>query len=261
VWLFGGGAARATLQDYVMTGVADVFNQREGELVQGRFMYDFAKWQSEITVARKAQEEALMWNMHGPGSPNADSRSRGWAGAPDYSRLSTLLLSNGKPGLARRTSTVDDPVPPFRTTSSYFLSQFDGEALTAGNFIIEDINGAEPGGEISTLDTLYIAQGVFFQGRPQMTYYHGLDSPELDHGRAKLVFSGFPLWHFRRAHQIALADFVLQDIWGLTRQNVPRDPSFGARAVTPTAARGAAPTASRVPVTANRPVRTAGAKR
>jgi hypothetical protein len=244
-----------------MTGAADVFNQREGELVQGRFMYDFAKWQSEITVARKAQEEALMWNMHGPGTPNADSPSRGWAGAPDYSRLATLLLSNGKPGLARRTSTVDDPVPPFRTTSSYFLSQFDGEALTAGNFIIEDINGPEPGGGISTLDTLYIAQGVFLHGRPQMTYYHGLDSPETGHDRAKLVFSGFPLWYFRRAHQIALADFVLQDIWGVTRENVPRDPLYGARAVMPAVARRTVPAASRVPETSSSPVRTTRAKR
>lgn len=267
VWLFGGGAARATLQDYVkISGSADVFNARDLELLPGRFMYDFAHWQSEITVNRPAQEEALMWNMFdspgAPATPNAASPSRGWAGAPDYSKLSTLLLSNGMPGLARKTSTIDDPVPPFRTTSSYFLTQFQGEALTVGNFIIEDLNGADtPGGLASTLDTLYFASGGFFQGRPQMTYYHGLDAPAHDSNLSKFVFSGFPLWYFRRAHQITLADFVLQDIWGLQREPLPRGPLYGARAAAPTAMRITAPTASRVAASPSRPLRTPGVNR
>jgi len=174
-------------------------------------------------------------------------------GAPDYSKLAALHLSNGLPGLARRSSSVDDPIPPFRSATSYLQSSFRGEALTAGNFILEDINGRDPGGEVSTLDTLYMAQGGLFQGRPQMTYYHGLDNPETGHTYSKLVFSGFPLWYFRRAHQIALTDFVLQDIWGLVRADVPRDPLHGTGAF--------APTASRATPTPGRPVRTARTSR
>jgi hypothetical protein len=43
---------------------------------------------------------------------------------------------------------------------------------------------------------------------PVMTYYHGLQSPEM-------VFCGFPLWYFQRAQVIKLADFVLQEIFKL----------------------------------------------
>jgi hypothetical protein len=48
-----------------------------------------------------------------------------------------------------------------------------------------------------------------------MTLYHGGENPTF-------VFSGFPVWYFQRAQAIPLVDFVLQRIWGLSRQPVPR---------------------------------------
>jgi hypothetical protein len=48
-----------------------------------------------------------------------------------------------------------------------------------------------------------------------MTYYRGLEC-------GPVMFSGFPIWYFQRAQAIQLVDFVLQQVWGLTRQPVPR---------------------------------------
>jgi len=36
------------------------------------------------------------------------------------------------------------------------------------------------------------------------------------------VFTGFQLWYWRRPDQIRIVDWVLQTVWGLPRQNVPR---------------------------------------
>jgi hypothetical protein len=47
-----------------------------------------------------------------------------------------------------------------------------------------------------------------------MTYYHGSEG-------GPVVFSGFPIWFFQRSQCQALADFVLQDIWGLSRSSAP----------------------------------------
>ena len=44
-----------------------------------------------------------------------------------------------------------------------------------------------------------------------MTYYHGFES-------GSVVFSGFPIWYFQRSQSMKLADFVLQDIWRLRRE-------------------------------------------
>jgi hypothetical protein len=68
---------------------------------------------------------------------------------------------------------------------------------------------------------------------PTMTYYHGLEAN-------RFVFSGFAPWDFHRDDAIALTDFVLQDIWGLSRQPVDR----GSPGATATGARPA--TAKRV---------------
>ena len=69
----------------------------------------------------------------------------------------------------------------------------------------------------SVLDTLYESQGgPLGAGKPLMTLWHGGD------GSQKHVFSGFQLWYWRREQQIAIADWVLQTVWGIPRQNVPR---------------------------------------
>ena len=43
-----------------------------------------------------------------------------------------------------------------------------------------------------------------------MTYYHGNQANQF-------VFTGFAFWNYVRSDAIGLVDFVLQDIWGLTR--------------------------------------------
>jgi hypothetical protein len=53
---------------------------------------------------------------------------------------------------------------------------------------------------------------------PTMTYYHGSQARQF-------VFSGFAPWSFAREDCIALVDFVLQDLWGMTRLPVDRSPS------------------------------------
>jgi hypothetical protein len=75
--------------------------------------------------------------------------------------------------------------------------------------------------EQSVVDTIYAInggagnlhpQGSTFQ-RPLMTYYHGANAD-------RSVFSGFGVWDVARADAQVLADFVLQQIWGLTRTTV-----------------------------------------
>jgi len=70
--------------------------------------------------------------------------------------------------------------------------------------------------QVSVLDTLYESVGgQMGASRPVMTLYHGPSGQ-------RQVFSGFPLWYWRRDEQIAIADFVLQKVWGIPRQPVPR---------------------------------------
>jgi hypothetical protein len=71
-----------------------------------------------------------------------------------------------------------------------------------------------------------------------MTYYHGREN-------APLVFSGTSLWDFRRQDCVALVDFVLGRLWGLSKSTL-----YAPRAVAPSLARrGAVPT----PQTLQRP--------
>ena len=79
------------------------------------------------------------------------------------------------------------------------------------------VEGMEKNLVESVLDTLYESQGgPLGVGKPLMTLWHGGD------GSQKHVFSGFQLWYWRREQQIAIADWVLQTVWGIPRQNVPR---------------------------------------
>jgi len=263
-WLFGGGAATATLIEWD-AGTKNEYIDRENELVSGRFMFDYAHWRTKIETQNQVQSAVLNWNHP---RFHSTSPSRGWDGAPDYSKL----LASAQYLTARQRGLVDDDPPPLRRPESlWYAFQFDSELLTNPNFIIEDLNGDEPGGVISTLDTVYVTlEGA--QDRPIMTLYHGIDfqkmhflssfpdtgSPPPVFEPARFVFSGFPLWFFSRPQQIALVDFVLQDIWGLTREPLPRDPaSYRLRAA------NAAP--SRIPQRlapqAARPLRTPGARR
>jgi len=131
----------------------------------------------------------------------------GWPGAPDYSLL--------PPELAER-SVLTDPLPPLRANLSWPAS-YGAEYLTKPNSIIElDPPDPNVGQEHSALDTLYeTVGGQAGSGHPVMTLYHGREAD-------RFVFSGFPIWYFSRTQSIPLVDFVLQNIWGLTRRPVPR---------------------------------------
>jgi erythromycin esterase-like protein len=69
-----------------------------------------------------------------------------------------------------------------------------------------------------------------------MTWYHGVESPEL-------VFSGFPIWSWRRSDCQQLVDFVLQQIWHMEKHTGPATPFARRGAV---ASSRAAPAAGRV---------------
>ena len=112
------------------------------------------------------------------------------------------------------------------------------------NAIIEDVDpNPNVVREIPVLDTLMYLQGGNLKNTPDpqtglplnqnatMTYYHGALTPPV-------VFSGFNIWSFNRNDIIQLVDFVMQQIWGLPRQNVARGPSI------PSAARPSASTST-----------------
>lgn len=196
LWLMGGGAAYASLRDFSLLGHPNnVFSSTNGELSPGRFMSSHAHWRSEATTYRSAQAR------------RSARAVGGWPGAPDYSALPATLLPK---------SASTDPLPPLRTAGQFYSSLFYSEYLTRPNTILERVPGSFPDSFASALDTLYeTVGGQSGTGYPIMTVYHGTE-------KSQVVFSGFPLWYFRRAQGIELTDFVLQRLWGMTRRPVPR---------------------------------------
>ena len=196
LWLTGGGAALASLRAYdAPRSPSNVYSSTLGELSQGRLMYDSAHWRSEITILNSAR------------AARSSRAVGGWPGAPDYTQLPTELIEK---------TPETDPLPPLRANSVY-LSNYPAEHLTKPNDIVE-LDNPDPniGHIIATLDTIYETQGGNAgTGRPVMTLYHGRDN-------ATFVFSGFPPWYFQRAQLIQLVDFVLQNVWGLSRKPVAR---------------------------------------
>jgi hypothetical protein len=159
----------------------------------GRLMYDLPHWRSEIALKH-------------PAGAVINSRLRAsWPGAPDYSRLRVRLDPH-----------TADPLPPLRNSPQFYVTSYAGEVLTQINDILENVSTDPDRDSLgSVLDTLYWATGGDSGYRPIMTYYHGRET-------GPVVFSGFPLWYFQRSHAIELGDFVLQNIWRLPREPLPR---------------------------------------
>jgi hypothetical protein len=195
LWVMGGGVATATQIDWeAKLSSRSVYSAALGELTPARFMWAFPHWQSEITEDRTSR--AVL-------SPRAVG---GWPGAPDYSLL--------PPQLEEKSADTDLMAPNRSNPSDFYRTICIAEFLTKPNAILE--RDPLTGETVSTLDTLYETQGgAAGNGRPVMTLYHGPGSPGV-------VFSGFPVWYFRRPHGIAMIDWVLQTYWGLTRAPVPR---------------------------------------
>jgi hypothetical protein len=209
LWLSGGGAAYATLVYWgVRNTPFNTWSHANGELVAGRFMYDFPHWRSEVTSVNRGTQ--ALFNSPVSGDPTS-APGRGWPGQPDYTKLEVAA-----PVLRGRTCATDPP-PPLRICNSFYLvSSFQAEYLSQPNAILEDTD-PRPNHEAlqSTLDSLYVVTGgTSTPGTPIMTYYHGSEG-------GPVVFSGFPVWFFQRAQCQALVDFVLQDIWGLSRSSPP----------------------------------------
>ena len=218
VWLMGGGAGTVTIPvpDDARNNTPNgpVFDNSLGELVVGRLMYDGAHWQSGfanqralVTIDRSPRADeiaAAPWS-------HPDRWGSGEVHAPDYRKL---------PPEMRPLSPDLDPVPPTRPplTTLYYPTSFPVEYLMVPNVVTEDVDPSLTGVRIaSTLDTLYDARSVVLirSPAPIMTWYHGAEAN-------RFVFTGFAPWSFHRDDMIGLVDFVLQDIWGLTREPINR---------------------------------------
>jgi hypothetical protein len=244
VWLLGGGAAYASLNQFDRrtnnVGQTTVFSSAPqfGELGPARIMYDGAHWRSSLGVTkglvRSYRYDYRVRVERGDGSvvdttyivkPAWSHLARGeLLTSPQYSKLPVEL---------RPHSAIPDPVPPTRLPSQaslFYINSYPCEYILSPNFILEDVDpDPEVVREVSVLDTLYEAEGIILlttpkpgqtiQRAPQMTYYHGNQARQF-------VFSGLAPWNYARQDCIQLFDFVLQDIWGLTRQPVDRG-SFG----------------------------------
>jgi len=226
-WLSGGGIARATLEPREGNAPRPgTWNTRDGDLAPGRMLYDFAHLRTEISVSTGKQ---MKRGSHVLSPPRDDPPGRGWVGQPNYNLMPAVLERKAE-------LPFPDPVPPGRTDnpSSFYVNGFGVDAVTnqagvGGNFIREDLNGDEPGGVESTLDTLYYYISTSGGGfNPTAFYYHGLDNQ-------RLVYMGFPVWQVKRDQAIQLVDFVLGEIWGLHRAPVPLQLNY-ARAAVPQAA-------------------------
>jgi hypothetical protein len=209
VWLAGGGAATASIINFNRS-INDnalpnprtlTFRNADNELIPGRFMYDQAHWRSEFKL----------FKVNG-------GRIRRYLGRFE----SAAGIYAGLPEEIHLKSTATDPFPPNRAGQAqgvFYQTQFDIEFLSQPNEILEDQDPRRPHEDFqSTLDTLYKATGPALQPDTGpaalqsvvMTYYRGAENPPF-------VMTGFNLWNFRRADLVQLVDFVLQQLWGMTR--------------------------------------------
>lgn len=241
VWLTGGGIARAAQQQWENgQGQNSNYSFRDGELVPGRMLFDFVHWQAEVVGGAGGIEIRRGARMVDPATQQTriDPPGRGWAGQPNYSLLPPVLQRKGvSPDLA------DEPIPPYRAQSQFYVNQFFVEYLTnqsnsTPNIIREDLNGTAPGGQESTLDTLFhmvsTSNGGFW---PTMTYYHGLETAK------PVMMTGFPLWAVHRSQSKQLVDFVLEHLWQIPLRPDP------VRRVSTTSSEAAATTTTRAPAT------------
>jgi hypothetical protein len=206
VWLAGGGAATASMMNF-NRGINDntppipltlTFRNADNELIPGRFIHDQAHWRSEFKQFRITNGTIGRYLGRFEGNPGL------YAGLPPMVRVKTPLT---------------DPFPPNRAgqNQSVFYQTFsDIEFLSTSNEILEDQDPRPSHEDFQpTLDSLYSATAATLRPESEirsvvMTYYHGADNPPL-------ILTGFNLWNFRRSDCAALVDFVLQQMWGLTR--------------------------------------------
>jgi len=234
-----GGAAQTSLilfnksaNDQTLNTVYSSLPQFN-ELAPSRILYDGAHWQSEVSVCKSLIQTNRYEHdvrLHRPDGTPYDTT---YIVAPAWSHRDAFALVKGTeirspnysklPPQMRPRSDATDPLPPTRglnQRNSFYFSSFPCEYVSDANSIIENVNlDPDPAREISVLDTLYMGTGGALKTNPkpapEMTYYHGNTAHQF-------VFSGFTPWAYARQDCMALVDFVLQDLWGLTRQPIDR---------------------------------------
>lgn len=222
LWLAGGGTASANLLPYdVRTNngsAATYFTALAGELTPARMMANSAHLDQAIGAGRLTTNVTASpaarggWSGHGPD---------GTLSAPDYSKL---------PARMRLRAPETDALPPTRTASQaglYYPGTVELEFVPLPTRITEDLDPDPVSVRLeSTLDTLMEAAPVPFLASPApaMTYYHGREN-------GSVIFTGFSLWQWTRPDAQALIDFVLQDLWRLSRAGNPgvKGPALQAR--------------------------------
>jgi hypothetical protein len=164
-------------------------------------MYDVFGWRSEISSKSFAQAQKP---FH-PISRSPDSL--------DYSVLPDYLFEKSPD-----TDPMNIYAPNRLSQADFYQTSMVGEGITKPNEVLEHPS-TDPTGllQVSVIDTVYESVGGQMGApRPVMTVFHGGQ-----HGQRQ-VFSGFQLWYWRRDSQISIVDFVLQKVWNLPRQPVPR---------------------------------------
>lgn len=244
VWLVGGGAAYASLRQYDRTtnnvGQTTVFSSAAnfGELAPSRIMFDGAHWRSQIAITKSGIRTLR----------NPNTKKVKWANGTEHDTTYIVVkdpwthhdfFTGGTlsrppyellPEEMRWRVAGVDPRPVTRSATAsaslIYPTSFPCEYIRELNAILEDVD-PDPDfvREAAVLDTLYMASGsVLLTNNPQtgqqipaptMTYYHGSEARQF-------VFSGFGPWYYKRADCMALFDFVLQSLWGMTRQPINR---------------------------------------
>jgi hypothetical protein len=269
VWLMGGGGALASLREYnaigadnndrdyapingfVFAGEGYAHHAGKEELTPGRMMFDDAHWRSlmmcQVATARINASTSVTTNpdarwLDQPGYAFANPVHR-----PDYTLLPAQMHVHTNPA---SDPVNGEPIPPTRATtySGNWWSTaptVDVEYLLQPNLILEDMNPAADAESLqAALDTLMSAHTSNLVGggtgyEPAvMTWYHGVQTPEF-------VFSGFPVWSWRRADCQQLVDFVLQQIWHMSKSTSPATP-LARRGLVPDARSAPAPASGRV---------------
>lgn len=209
VWIAGGGGLTAATLPYDLVNnntaapaAGLTFDQRLGELGPGRLAYDVAGWQSQIKVSSSLiQIRRFLGRYEHQPNPSL------------YSEL---------PAGMQPKSPANDPFPPNRTfvSGDFYVSSFDVEYLSSGNYLVNSprLGGRGPAG--STLDTLYRALGVALMP-PSFNFANVCMTRNFGEFRNNpVIMTGFDFWHFRRDDCKAMVDFVLQRLWGMEPEAV-----------------------------------------
>jgi hypothetical protein len=234
LWIAGGGAALASLADGDQksnnTSSNTVFAP-DVDLAPTSIVVLAGHLRGRMTVTRGSVQFVRSaaarggWSGHGVD---------GTLAAPDYT---------GLPSLLRLRDSATDPLPPTRPTSQANLFYVTSAAAeySHGNNWSEDFGAPGSPRVEAALDTLLEVVGGTIQSPPgpAMLYYHGREN-------GSVLFSGLDLWSWSRSDAQALVDFVLQDVWGVTRSSRA---GMRAKSPGPTAAVRMAPQRARANVT------------